>query len=425
MNVFQGKVAANAARQIPESRQQRRNIWLNDSLDFERDAPLNQDVRPIIEDIFSGLNLGRCKKKQKLIDDLHILIENLLIDKEKPIAIPMSPNEWPPLPDNYEPWASQRTLKLIYALEEKGMIEREKGYQGDKAKNIPGRITRIWPTSLLLDHFPLTRQPYGRYATGQLIILKDDDGRLLGYRDTDKTIRIRKILTKANEVNAAHRIEYEGHRISAFLYAIFKGSFNRYGRMHSRGLRHYQGYSGSQRKEFTINDQSVIELDFSGYQPRLLYALEGIQFDEDPYSMINPEPMARPFLKKILLSLINSTDVKKAQNAANKWLLDNKKDRDELREIGITRARPLIDSFYQTHAPIAHYFCNSKSTGMKMMTLDAKIALDVIKHFAFQDKVILPVHDSFIVQACYEEELRQTMLKSYSKHTGGFTCPIK
>jgi hypothetical protein len=422
MSVFRGKVAAHAAR----GRQERFHAWLNQSENFKRDELLNLDNRNIIEDIFSGLNLGSGKKDQKLIDDLHILIENLLRQRDKaPIAIPMRPDEWPPLPRNYEPYASGRTLQLIYALEKQGMIGRQKGYQGYKAKGIKGRKTRIWPTSLLLDYFPATLQAHGRYDPGQLIILKDDDGRLLGYRDNETTIRIRKILTKANTVNAAHRIEYDGDRISAFLYAIFKGSLTRYGRMHTRGQRHYQGYSGSQRKEFTINDQSVIELDFSGLQPRLLYALDGIQFDKDPYSMILDDEKARPFLKHILLSLINATSDIKAESAANNWFRENPESGDELREIGITCARPLIDSFKKEHAPIAHYFCNSEKIGMKLMTLDAKIALDIIKHFAFQNKAILAVHDSFIVQACYEEELRESMLKSYSKHTKGFTCPIK
>ena len=59
------------------------------------------------------------------------------------------------------------------------------------------------------------------------------------------------------------------------------------------------------------------------------------------------------------------------------------------------------------------------------MNLDAKIALEVIKHFVKQDKPILDVHDSFIVQAQYRDELFQVMQKVYQQKTGGFSIPIK
>ena len=52
-------------------------------------------------------------------------------------------------------------------------------------------------------------------------------------------------------------------------------------------------------------------------------------------------------------------------------------------------------------------------------------ALDIVNHFARQGAPILPVHDSFLVQARYQDELRHVMNQAYAHHTGGFTCPIK
>ena len=81
--------------------------------------------------------------------------------------------------------------------------------------------------------------------------------------------------------------------------------------------------------------------------------------------------------------------------------------------------------FRRLHNPIDHYFCNGTETGLRVMNLDSRIALDIVDHFAKQNIPILAVHDSFIVQEKYEDELRQTMENTYEKHTNGFKCKIK
>ena len=207
--------------------------------------------------------------------------------------------------------------------------------------------------------------------------------------------------------------------------AIFIRKFTLYGRLHSRGYRHFQGYSSDERNEFTINNDPIVELDFSGMHPHLLYAHEGIQLDEDPYSIVDKRPTVRKFLKQILLCMLNAENELAAERAANKWLYNHKDYRYKLYGFGISRARPLMDEFRKVHKPIEHYFCNGSDTGLRIMNLDSRIALGIIDHFAKQNIPILSIHDSFIVQAKYENELRQTMEKTYEKHTNGFKCQIK
>ena len=79
--------------------------------------------------------------------------------------------------------------------------------------------------------------------------------------------------------------------------------------------------------------------------------------------------------------------------------------------------------FKEAHEPIAKYFFTGM--GLKAMNADAKIALDIIAHFANDDIPILAIHDSFIVQRQYKFRLRKAMLLAYRKQTGGFRCPVK
>jgi len=225
-------------------------------------------------------------------------------------------------------------------------------------------------------------------------------------------------------VKSKANIRYQEYKLNSFLVCIFSEQLYWYGRLHTRGFSHYQGLSGEERKEITINDIPTIELDFSGLHPNLLYAAEGIQYDRDPYSVIDKRPEVRPFLKIILLAMLNAKDETTAEKAANNWLYVHDTEREQLKEIGITRARPLINQFMLAHQPIAHHFCQGKETGMRIMNKDSKIAIDVVNYFGKKGIPILSIHDSFIVQEQYRDELENVMQNTYHKHTG-FRIKIK
>jgi hypothetical protein len=123
--------------------------------------------------------------------------------------------------------------------------------------------------------------------------------------------------------------------------------------------------------------------------------------------------------------MLNAKNETAANRSANYWLYQHHRERGELKEIRIKKAKPLIDDFKKAHQPISHYFCKPDETGLRIMNLDAKIALDIVNHFVKQNIPILAIHDSFIVQNRYADELNEVMKYTYKKHTGGFTCPIK
>jgi hypothetical protein len=395
------------------------NAWLQEDVAYDRDLRLPDGQKPIVEDLLRNLTGGEYvyKLDQKILD-LEILLANLFQKKlRRPVSVSMDRNDWRSSRYNR---ASYYTVKLISLLQQRKLIQMKKGYHTEAES----RRTRIWGTQALLECCPI--YPEGvRYDPIELVELRDEKGKLKDYRDTAETYRIRKILQKANEINMAAKIEHDGYAVKTFLRAIFERKFTLYGRLHTRGYRHYQGLDSDDRAEITINGDPVVELDFSGLHPRLLYSAEGIQYDDDPYTAVHDDPRARPFLKTILLAMLNAKDRISAERAANYWLYENKADRLDLEEIGITRARPLIEAFEKAHQPIAQYFCQGKETGLRIMNLDSRIALEVIKIFADAGIPILAVHDSFIVQEQHRSRLYQAMEQAYGHQTGGFRCPIK
>lgn len=427
-----GAVLANAIKRIEELKET--GYWVHNSKIFDHNLCLPQEYREIVDELFQdltiGLNVYKQKEKKK---DLEILIANLLsLREKKPLSISLNKNSW--IASRYKR-AGYFVIELVKIMEQKGLIRVvKKGFHSEKIS----RMTRIEATKALLTLFPDLPNPV-IYEPIELVELRDDHRNLLEYEDTDTTRRIREILERANSVNARASIWLGKYKLSAFLTAIFINRFSLYGRLHTRRFRHFQGFAGEERREITINGDPVVEIDFSGLHPRLLYAKEQIQFNNDPYSIIINNPDLRPFLKETLLRLLNSKKVwvkptKKrkgywmsAENVAQSGTNQQLKDvqwKSILQKEGITKAKQIIELFYKAHKEISHYFCKDDQTGLRIMNLDSKIALDIVDHFTKQEKPILPVHDSFVVQCRYEKELQEVMNQAYSKHSGGFACPV-
>lgn len=432
--------------------------WLRHrAIPFEPCLVLAPTARAVADRMLDDLLVGcRFNRRGKWVEALSVLLANLTeawgpehlkggqvrTRAKRPVRISRDEKAWSG-PKRYDRLA--HVIELMDHLHEKGYIGMKMGYY---FKGQDRNQTRIWALPKLLStHRELLcatvtiqppTEPVELYERRER---KTDKRKLIKYRDTEFTRRVRKILRAANEVNGQAVIEYddgdERQRVLSYMKAIFLGSFTLYGRLHTYGCRHAQGLSKYDRETITINGECVIEKDFSALHPRLLYAAQGIEFDDDPYTVVvhklfGPKGDARggsctlrSFLKVALLALLNANDFQHAERATNYWLYENDDERRDLRVLGVTRARPVLEAFMETHGRIAHHFCSGKLNGLRTMNKDARIALDIVWQFARQGVPIIPIHDSFIVPAQHADELESTMKAAYQKHTDGFSCPIK
>lgn len=260
-----------------------------------------------------------------------------------------------------------------------------------------------------------------------MVELRDINGKIINkHPPRGVATKFKKHLRVINRVNQGACIRLLDKRLDTTVRAIFTINFSCHGRLYTNGPNRFQRFSEDERKLITIDGDPVVELDYSALHPRLLYAHEGIQFDIDacPYSIVDNRPEVRPFLKIMLLAMINSRDKLMATRACSYWRRNNHDEREKL-EVLKVETNEIMDKFLQTHKPIEKYLCSGNKTGMKLMNKDGRIALAVCSHFARQKKVVLPIHDSFIVKAEYRDELMETMQKIYGRHNKGFFCPIK
>lgn len=399
--------------------------WLNDNDTFDHGRKLSDPEAVRRANILLEILPIQRKRRRNWEGkqaDIQILCANLLANKSKrfatrkPLAISLNRNSYSP--SRYTK-ASYFLTVLVTAMAEDGWIDMEKGYRNQKE----GRMTRIWPTQKLLDHFT----PFDKvdFRPLELVNLRDENGQDKDYKDTSETTRIREALRRINSVNRQSLVQLKlskgFQKLSTDLYAVFNCSFEQGGRLYT-SKNGYQALFKEERPHIWIDRSPTVELDFSGMQPRLLYTLEGIQFDEDPYTVVSDYPELRPFLKQLLLALLNADSFGKAVASGNYQLHLDHDLYQTLEAIG-KRTTELIDRFKQSHPAIARHF--GQRMGLKLMRLDARIALEVLETFTGKGLPILSIHDSFIVQRNYRDDLQEAMQAAYRKHTGGFTCPIK
>jgi hypothetical protein len=439
--------------------------FLESNREFKFNSKLDKFNRAESKKLFNKLLQNQFTYKiSQREENFETFIANILYDSGTPISMCYDKNWYPG-----KSMAYTSAIAIKNTLKKEGYINIKDGYNFPDGR----RHARIWATEKLVNEFKNVKPYCGgdfnlvelkskkqRYDNGRLKrkkgkLLLLNKSRTIPFKENEFTIQLRRKLEKINRINKKFKMTLDGVKLDVAVKAVFTESFNYHGRVYANGSNRFQQYSGEDRSCILIDGEPVIERDYSGLHPRMLYAQEGIQFNEDPYMIVSGNPAVRPFLKTMLLTMVNSETFNEAQLACNAWLNPEyvqdgkgviaiykyqndlmsetgKEDFEEkckqakaVKKTGIDTAKPLMEKFLKEHERIRKYLCSGNKTGMKLMNKDSKIALYVCKYFINKKIPVLPVHDSFIVQAKYKQELKTIMDKAYRKYTKGFDCPIK
>jgi hypothetical protein len=288
-----------------------------------------------------------------------------------------------------------------------------------------GGLTQFVPTGRLLERFEgfeghpafLIKHDLDQ----ETIILRDNlgDGPVdIDYPETPKTEEFRSNLRLINDCFIKHwadlrikdaEIEQLSKRLELnsdkypidlskrTLTRIFaNGSFREGGRFY-RGW--WQNVPSEYRKFITIDEGVTTEYDFSQLSPHMLYFAYNHKLgEEDAYGRVL-DGEHRDVVKKAFNAMVQSrSPLNRKPTSLNIDDLDM--SWGELRQRILEAHKPIKDLF----------FCG---TGNKLQFVDSCIAESVMLHFAKQNLVALPVHDSFIMREQYAGELEEAMRRGF------------
>ena len=356
---------------------------------------------------------------------------------------------------------SDKIIEVLDAMLERGFIAQRLGSEESRYR------TRIWPLEPLVTYFESaafeefhigTTQKRECIVLNSKEILDQDDleeleekpvkgsSSAIEYdeRDDPKIIPARELLNDYNRLlNQTHldvgsqekplvvtrhwdrrRKRFKTRKVSLrqhnkFVRRIFyRGDWNLGGRYHGGW---WQQIPSELRKHILIDGHQTQEVDFSGFHVSLAYGLEGLEPPTDPYVLdFTADGLTgveqRRIVKLLALTAINAKDRKTAFMAFRGQI--NRDTKNKIQGIRFTDdfLTYLLEGFLDQNAPISHYLCTDK--GVELMAIDGNITTKLIRHFTYKSVPILTVHDSYIVQFGYEDELIKVMNKACEEELG-------
>jgi hypothetical protein len=358
-------------------------------------------------------------------------------------------------------YISDKIIDVMNALLELGFIDHRLGSE------VSGYRTRIWPLEPLIDYFH--KATFDEFVIGtaqnrECIILNNkeilnqDDldeldakplkgtSKAIEYQDSDdpRIIPARELLKDYNKLlNQTHldvgsqeqptvtsthwntkRRRVEKRTVSLrqhnkFVRRIFyRGDWNLGGRYHGGW---WQQIPSELRKHILIDGNQTQEIDFSGFHISLAYGLEGLTPPTDPYALTLTDTrlsdkQQRSAVKLLALTAINAKDRKTAFMAFRNEMNREQAGADNKISFTDDLLTVLLEGFLNENPSIAHYLCADK--GVELMAIDGNITSRLIEHFTYKNIPILTVHDSYIVEFEYEDELIKVMNNACEKELG-------
>ena len=174
------------------------------------------------------------------------------------------------------------------------------------------------------------------------------------------------------------------------------------------GGRFYGGWWQFIPKEYrpyiTVNGHPTVEIDYSGLHPYMLYHLEGLDPPEGDIYDIGlwgndlERSTKRPLVKEFFNASIN--------DQYGYFRLTQL----ELSTLGVTQTK-LVKLITSKHSAIAHRF--SSGYGLHLQWIDSQLAERVMLLLMDQNKICLPVHDSFIGLLTQRNAIIEAMKTAY------------
>jgi hypothetical protein len=294
----------------------------------------NASLVPVLDDLRNNWMQGfqrkpNPKRQANFIGCLRVILLNLMrvrtVDADLTVGISSSRG---PLQAEvrYRPafMSVHYHTKALKLLQERGLVLMVKAGHRQEDWGETARYTLTDEASALLSVSSLSARDFTIGRRGEVIRLKDTEGRLTRYSDTPETLTMRANLRRLNDLLEGTDIaltrpanpltdfddDYSGQKTD--LYRVFNhGSFQQGGRFYGGWWQHAKKHL---RPFITIDGQPTVEADFRGLHPAILFAKAKLDMPADPYALvpgITDNETLRDHAKTTFLALLNADSTTK------------------------------------------------------------------------------------------------------------------
>ncbi len=270
------------------------------------------------------------------------------------------------------------------------------------------------------------------------IILRNAEKKPIDYRETRKTTRMRREVEAQNEAIAG--AQFGGANVVQFvapLRRIFNESLSQGGRFYAEGGG-WQQFSKAERLRVQIDDEPVVEVDYSQFHPTLAYAQVGHPAPGNAYDI--PGFDRAPVKVSFNIMLNSSSRSGSRHTIAYKAEMvravlgddfpDGLQGEEMWHQAAVLHpgyaqtasdeAQRLMNAIIAKHAPISRMFFTG--AGLALQRLDSDIAESVMREMRHRGIVVLPVHDSFLAPASKAAELEAVMIDVAANFGASVLC---
>lgn len=344
------------------------------------------------------------------LDQLRVLLLNLKTVKSSFVSVSMRKDFYDKRPARYRSKITKVIIPIVKELASAGLIELYMGTKNIKTGfSFP---TKLRPTTGLLEMLNNVSLSKIIDTTEEVIILKDsasggmrtgEDGKyefhkktgnIIDYIDTKETKRMRAEIKAYNKFLSKHDITLpDSEPLVKTVYRVFNDSSFEHGGRFVGGF--WQNCKKELRPGITIDNQSTVEIDFTGSHYLIMYAFQGLPLPLDPYD--NIEGTDREQAKKISQLLLGCKTRAAVING--------------IKEGGILEEA--VDAFLTRHEPISSWFLQKMAT--RLQRIEARIISTLHKMAIKADIPVLTIHDSAICKAEDKEKVMAMMAEAFKE----------
>jgi hypothetical protein len=308
------------------------------------------------------------------------------------------------------------------------------------SKTYAGKLTNIQSTVSMIkifNKYSIEQSVVDNYSKQPAITLKDINGKFdpCGFRELKPT---KSFIERFVNVASKNTIEHPCFvTIYPHITRKFKPNLRSHGRFYGQwqlipskfkastlneypSLKKYNLKVGdSVRKLTTINGKEIAEVDYKACFPFMLYHKLGLDYpydDNDPYQI------------KCLFDGFSEKAQRSVTKIAFQCLLNGKSSPEKAlvksNKLGVMqglftgkgseqKAKVVIEAIEIKHSLLQKAFNQKNPVGFELMYLESIIAMQVVSHFLEKQVICLPIHDSFLIEAQYAEELELIMKNKY------------